>query len=100
MFVVASVSSRLAAQRRRLGFRASAAAGLAPPQPAFVRATPLSAVVRVAFVQAASAPSRSEAALAAAHDAARAPHRPGGRATPRARWSLDEEPRGGWQPLV
>jgi hypothetical protein len=52
------------------------------------------------WAAAVASPARSEAALAAAHDRAGAAHRPSGRAAPRPRWGLDEEPRGGWRPLT
>jgi hypothetical protein len=38
----------------------------------------------------------SNAAQGSLHDRIRAPHRPSGKMLPRPRWSLDEEPMGGW----
>jgi hypothetical protein len=38
----------------------------------------------------------SNAAQGSLHDRIRAPHRPTGKMLPRPRWSVDEEPMGGW----
>jgi hypothetical protein len=64
------------------------AACLNQPRPATKRAT-------TEWVQAASQP-KSDAARAAVHDRINAPHRPGGKALPRPRWSVDKTPWGGW----
>ena len=93
-----STAARLRAQARRLGFAAAARAG-APTTPA--APAPRAPAPPSAAWEAAMARSMSQAAMGAAHDAARKDRRPGGQAMPRPRWAADEAPaRGGWEPLV
>lgn len=95
-----STRARLAAQSRRLNFRCSAAAGSKAAAGTVLSLPTPSTPPSPSWIQALTAPTRSEGAMAAAHDAAGAAHRRGGRAAPRSRWDEQEPPLGGWRPLI
>ena len=85
-----SMREKMAAQKRRLAFRAAAAAGMAAPAPAIAVPVAPAAPRPVAPFRAADrAYAWSDATLLARADFEDASHRPSGKVPARPRWSND-----------